>query len=168
MKQEQQHICLSRATAQVREAPRLPFFGHSSALPQRLSALLPASCPGLGSVCMSDLSSFCWVALNQNPAPPCVPKRCPNTHFGTPKRALLLLSCPCPTSKIWAEPRRARKDKHINLASVKRIVKILLKTHIRKNVPLKSASLHITTSSTFCFLLRKELTKQVGFTRNAY
>lgn len=84
---------------------RPPFCGHTAALPQHLSVFLPASCLGLGSVCMSDLSSLCWVLLNQNPAPPCVPKWCPSTHFGTPRRALLLLSCPCPAPKVWAEPR---------------------------------------------------------------
>lgn len=48
LKQKQQHVCLSRAVAQVKEASRLTLFGCADALPQELSALLPTSCPGMG------------------------------------------------------------------------------------------------------------------------
>lgn len=63
----------------------------------------------------------------------------PNTHLLTPKWALQLLCCLCPSLQVCAELHCVHKDKHASLA---KIIKILLKTYTRKNVCLKAASLH--------------------------
>lgn len=128
--------------------------------------LLSAAFPGTGKeLSTSALPLLCWVVLNQKPAPQCVCKRCSNTHFLTPKWALQLLCCLCPALKLCAELHCVCKEEHASLA--KKIIKILLKTYTRKNVCLKTASLHVTIGSTFCFQFKNEQTTQLGFTRNA-
>lgn len=96
--------------------------------PYRCSApvdlhLLSAALPGNGKeLFTSAVPLLCWVGLNQKPAPQCVCKRCPNTHFLTPKWALQLLCCPCPSLQVCAELHCVHKDKHASLA--KKIIKI--------------------------------------------
>lgn len=112
--------------------------------------LLSAALPGTGrELSMSALPLLCWLVLNQKPASQYVCKRCPYIHFLTPKWALRLLCCPCPSLQVCAELHCVHKDKHTSLA--KKIIKILLKTYTRKNVYLKAASLHVTIGFTFSF-----------------